>query len=129
MNPADVVARRLEAQQLSTHRFARPAELVAWFGAVQAQDYTSARWAVGQRLRAATDADVERACDAGALIRTHVLRPTWHLVAAADVRWMLALTAPRIKAAAASTLRAAGLDARFLARGHRVIEFVIKYYF
>lgn len=122
MTSPDIVNRRLEAQQLSRHRFARPADLVAWFGAVQAQDFTSARWAIGQRLRGATDEAIGRACDAGTLIRTHVLRPTWHLLAAADVRWMLALAASRVKAVAAYNLRAAGIDARILSRCHGIIE-------
>ena len=78
----------------------RPVDVVRWFGAVQAQDFPGALWAIGQRLATpTTEADVLAAFDAGALVRTHVLRPTWHFVAPEDLRWMLALTGPRIQAA------------------------------
>ena len=95
----DLVRRRLASQHLAKPSLAAPAELVHAFGAVQAQDYAAARWAVGQRLVGATSALVERALDEGSILRTHVLRPTWHLVAQADIRWMLELTSPRVKAA------------------------------
>src|SRR5436190_19067306 len=89
---------RLRHQHLSAPRFTRPEAVVKWLGAVQAQDYAGAKWALGLRMRSATDAFVERALDAGKILRTHVLRPTWHFVTPADIRWMLALTAPRVKA-------------------------------
>src|ERR1041384_6572158 len=89
---------RLVNQQLAHQRFSRPGDVVAWLGAVQAQDYGAAKWAVGQRMPAATDAELDRALAEGSIMRTHVLRPTWHFVSPADIRWMLALTAPRVKA-------------------------------
>ncbi len=64
-----------------------------WLGAVQAQDYPAAKWGLGLRAPGVSDADVERAFDEGAILRTHVLRPTWHFVTPSDIRWMLALTA------------------------------------
>jgi hypothetical protein len=82
-----------------------PQEIVSWMGAMQAQDYPMAKWAVGMRLPEATDATVERAITSGEILRTHVLRPTWHFVAAADIRWMLALTAPHIRRAMGSERR------------------------
>jgi len=97
----DVVRHRLAVQDLSKPAVRTPAELVARLGAVQAQDYAGAKWALGQRIVGATDASVEAAIDSGAIVRTHVLRPTWHFVAAADLRWMLELTAPRVLAAMA----------------------------
>lgn len=75
--------------------------MVRVLGAVQAQDYGGAKWALSQRTNDATDAQIERELDSGAIVRTHVLRPTWHFVAAADLRWMLALTAPRVSQATA----------------------------
>ena len=60
---------------------------------------------MGQRLVGATEAAIERAMDDGSILRTHVLRPTWHFVAPADIRWMLALTAPRVRAASAGQWR------------------------
>ncbi len=70
--------------------------MVRALGAVQAQDYGGAKWALSQRTTGITDALIERELDSGAIVRTHVLRPTWHVVVASDLRWMLALTAPRV---------------------------------
>ena len=72
------------------------AQVVRELGAVQAQDFHGAKWAIAQRARGLTDADIDREFDRGDLIRTHVLRPTWHFVAPEDARWMLALTGERI---------------------------------
>lgn len=90
---------RLQSHQLDTPSFHTPQELVRWMGAVQAQEYNMAKWALGIRLPSATLADVEKALREGEILRTHVMRPTWHFVAAEDIRWMLRLTGERIKAA------------------------------
>ena len=90
-------------QQLTAPAFAQPDAVVGWLGAVQAQDYAAAKWALGLRLPAATDAALDAAFAAGTILRTHVLRPTWHFVAPADIRWLLALTAPRVHAQAPPT--------------------------
>ncbi len=112
----DLVSRRLCNQRLVDARDVSPEAVVAGLGAVQAQDYLAAKWAVAQRAGACTDAAVEAALDRGAILRTHVLRPTWHFVAPADIRWLLALTAPRVHAANAPYYRQTGLDARMFAR-------------
>jgi hypothetical protein len=83
---------------------------VQWLGAVQAQDYAAAKWAVGLRLPGASNDDIEQACDDGLLLRTHVMRPTWHFVSPVDIRWLLALTAPRVKAAISYYDRKLALD-------------------
>jgi hypothetical protein len=88
---------RFERHRLSRPAPADPAALVEWFGAVQAQDLGAARWALALRMRGAiTSGDIERALDEGRILRTHVMRPTWHFVSAADIHWLLALTAPRV---------------------------------
>src|SRR4051812_40771406 len=94
----DLTARRLRAQQLSAQDFRTAAEVVGAFGAIQAQDVLASRWAVGIRLPpgALTERGVAEALDSGALIRIHAMRWTWQLVAAADVRWLLALIGPRM---------------------------------
>ena len=97
----DVARRRLASQRLTTPGFATAAEAVRTLGAVQAQDYAGAKWALGLRTVGLCDADIEREMTEGRILRTHVLRPTWHFVAPADIRWMLALTAPRVTAAMA----------------------------
>lgn len=93
---------RVIAQQLGSSQFSSPRDLVARMGAIQAQDYAMAKWAVGIRLKSATDKMVETAFNKGEILRTHVMRPTWHFVAAEDIRWMLKLSAERIKQSSVS---------------------------
>jgi hypothetical protein len=111
-----IVRRRLYAQRLTGVPLAGAAEAVAWSGAVQAQEHDEALWSVGMRVRDSTAAGVQAACDRGEILRTHVMRPTWHFVAAADLRWLLCLTGPRVQAKEAGRLRELGLDAATLAR-------------
>ena len=94
----DIARRRLRNQRVSGEPLDRPEDLVRWLGAVQSQEYLAAKWAMSLRLRDTTDADLDRAFNDGAFLRTHVMRPTWHFVLPEDIRWMLELTAPRIKA-------------------------------
>jgi hypothetical protein len=90
---------------------------------MQAQEYEPAKWAIGLRMPDGTaSAKVQRACDEGRILRTHVMRPTWHFVAAADIRWLLELTAPRVHRILSYYNRALELDARTLTRGTAVIE-------
>jgi hypothetical protein len=113
---AGIGAQRLAAQLVTDHRFAAPAEVVRWHGAMQAQDYHACLWAVGARMPATTAAAVERAIDTAAVIRTHAMRGTIQLIAADDVRWVLAAVSPRIDGALAYRMREFGLDARTVAR-------------
>jgi hypothetical protein len=107
---------RLFNQRLVATAFTTPRQVVSWLGGVQAQDYPAAKWAVGQRTIGGTDALVEQAFDAGEILRTHVLRPTWHFVAPEDIRWMLALTGPRLKASMRAPHVELELDDRVLRR-------------
>lgn len=107
---------RLRHQHLTGAPLASPADVVTHFAAIQSQDYPAALWGVARRTDGATLADVERAHDAGEILRTHVLRPTWHFVRAADLRWMQALTAPNVNRHIAGRHRELGLDARTLDR-------------
>ncbi|MGA7411521.1 MAG: winged helix DNA-binding domain-containing protein [Bryobacteraceae bacterium] len=118
----NLIGYRLANQQLAQKRFNRAADLVSWLGAVQAQDYAGAKWAVGQRLPASTDAELDQAFAEGAILRTHVMRPTWHFVSPSDIRWMLALTAPRVNAAMAYYQRQHELDTAFFARSHKLMR-------
>jgi Winged helix DNA-binding domain len=117
----DICGQRLANQHLSRQTVDKPSEIVRLFGAVQAQDYSTAKWGVAQRTRNATDAMVEKELDEGVILRTHVLRPTWHFVVAADIRWMLALTAPRVNAVLASYDRTLEIDAAVLRRSRTVL--------
>jgi hypothetical protein len=120
---ASIAQRRLARQLLVRTRFRRPDDVVAWLGAVQAQEFGPAKWALGLRMpRSATDAAIEQSFAEGRILRTHVMRPTWHFVAAADIRWMLELTAPRIHRVLSYYNRQLGLDADVLTRSTSVIE-------
>ena len=117
----DIAQWRLRNQRLSGGRFNRPDEVVSWLGAVQAQEYADTKWALALRSRRTTNDAIERALTNGAILRTHVLRPTWHLVAAADIRWMLALTGPRVSARMSPYNRHLELDARVFRRSQSAI--------
>ncbi len=117
----EIARRRLQSQRLAGQAFAEPEEAVRWFGAVQAQEYPYARWALGLRTQDATDAAVAQAVDEGRILRTHAMRPTWHFVTPADIGWLLALTAPRVKAASASYCRRLELDEAIFARSNAAL--------
>jgi hypothetical protein len=101
---------RLHNQHITRRTLETPQALVEWLGAVQAQDFAAAKWALGLRLQGLTDDDIEQAFTDGAILRTHVMRPTWHFVSPADIRWLLSLTAPRVHAASAYYNRKLELD-------------------
>ncbi len=117
----EVARRRLRAQLLSATTFAKAADVVAWLGAVQAQDYSGALWAVGLRMVDARACDVERSIEERAIVRSWPMRGTLHFLAASDARWMMELLAPRAAAAAAGRLRAMGIDERVLSRARRAL--------
>ncbi len=126
MHAAEVVRRRLRAQHLRGRRLEHPAEVVSALLAVQGQELPVARWSLGRRLADATDADVRRALDDGEVLRTHALRPTWHLLAREDLRWVLALTSPRVLRACAPAFRRTGLDDETLARTDVLVARVVE---
>ena len=105
---------------------ASPQEIVARLGAVQAQDFGAAKWGVGLRGRGLVDGDVERAFNAGEIVRTHILRPTWHFLAAADLRWLLQLTAPRVHLINGWYYRQAGIDRSVIRRSTSLIEAALR---
>jgi Winged helix DNA-binding domain len=117
----DICAQRLVNQHLVTQKLVKGSDVVRLLGAVQAQDYLGAQWALSQRTRGATAAEIETEIDEGGILRTHVLRPTWHFVAPEDIRWMLALTAPRVKGILAHYDRVLEIDKAELRRSHRVL--------
>jgi hypothetical protein len=113
---------RLINQQIVTTRFKTPKEIVSWMGAMQAQDYLMAKWAAGARLTASTDKDIEEAVSKGEILRTHLLRPTWHFVSPDDIHWMLKLTAPNIKASLKSRHSQLELTSPVLTKCYKIIE-------
>jgi hypothetical protein len=126
MPAPDVCGQRLANQHLVKQTLDKASEIVRLLGAVQAQDYSAAKWAIAQRTRGATDTEVEKEISDGSILRTHVLRPTWHFVAPEDIRWMLALTAPRVRAALGFYDRKLGLDAGVLRRSRAALAKALK---
>ena len=99
MEQSEISAIRLQNQQLAVTSFHTPKELVGWMGAMQAQDFIQAKWALGVRLPHLTEEKILSAFNQGDILRTHLMRPTWHFVSADDIYWLLELTAKQIKSA------------------------------
>ena len=114
MTSSEIIKLRLFNQQLAEKKITKPHELVSWMGAMQAQDYAMAKWAIGLRIPGSDDTMVEKAFNEGKILRTHVLRPTWHFVTPQDIRWMIELTAPRILSSLAHNDRHLSLDKKIL---------------
>jgi len=112
----DLAARRLHSQWLSGEQGASAVDVVRWLTCVQSQDYAGARWAIGQRTNGTTEAGIDQLFDAGAILRTHILRPTWHFVLPDDIHWLLELTGPRVRVGLASRYRQLGIDGGLVAR-------------
>jgi hypothetical protein len=111
-----IAQQRLRTQRLAGPGFATPADVVRWFGAVQAQDYAGALWALGLRTKGATEASVERALVDRSIVRTWPLRGTLHFAAAADVRWMMNVFGAQTIARTARRFRQFDLDDRIFKR-------------
>jgi hypothetical protein len=117
----DVLHARLATQRLLADRLAGPAEVVALLAAVQSQEFAHALWSLRLRSAAGSEAEVRAAFDRGEFLRTHVLRPTWHLAAAEDIGWLLAVTAPRVQRLNGTMYRQQGLDQAALDRAAATI--------
>jgi hypothetical protein len=117
----DIVTQRLYNQHIAQQPLQKPADVVAWLGAMQAQDYTGAKWSIGLRLPHATDDHIEQAIADKTIIRTWPMRGTLHFVAAADARWILALTGQRTIASSARRYRELELDEPTLARSNDLL--------
>lgn len=113
---------RLRNQKLLASTLTTAVDVVRWLGAVQAQDYAGAKWALALRARRLTDAAVDAAFNSGEILRTHVLRPTWHFVTRDDLRWLIALTGPRLRRINRLYTRRHGLDDDVLRRARGVVE-------
>ena len=121
MTNLDIAHQRLYNQHIAGSPFEKPEEVVAWLGAVQAQDYLGAKWALGLRMQQGTGEVIEQALAEGTILRTHLMRPTWHFVTPADIRWILALTAPRVNGVNGSMYRKLELDEALFRRSNALI--------
>jgi len=117
---------RLQNQHIGGTQFNSVKELIHWMGAIQAQDYGMAKYAIGVRLKNAVVQTIEDAINNGEIIRTHVLRPTWHFVAADDVRWMLELTAKNLNRAMSSNNKRLELDEKIFKKSNGIIEKILR---
>lgn len=122
MQKHEIAQHRLINQHVAGPTHATVKQLIDWMGAMQAQDYAMTKWALGIRLPGSTEAMIDDAIDKGDVIRTHVLRPTWHLVSPDDIRWMLALTAPQIRSSMRARDHELELTAPLLRKTRTIIE-------
>jgi hypothetical protein len=95
--------------------------------AMQAQEYAMAKWAVALRMASAvTDAQIDTAFNDGRILRTHIMRPTWHFVAPHDIRMLLQLTAQRVNQANAFMYRKYGVEIADFNRFNTRIEKLLR---
>ena len=110
MRSSDIAQLRMHSQHLWGAPPDTPQEVVHWLGAVQGQDYLVAKWSLAQRTKGITGPAIDRAMADGSILRTHVLRPTWHFVVPGDIRWIQELTGPRVHLQNADYYRKLELD-------------------
>lgn len=120
MNSSELIRQRLHNQRIAGPGFETAGDVVAWHGAVQAQDYLGALWAVGLRMKQAVESEVEQALADRTIVRTWPMRGTLHFVPAEDVRWMLELLTPKVIAGSARRHAELGLDEATFARSREV---------
>ena len=126
MTISDIAYKRLYNQYIASRTFEKPTQVVEWLGAVQAQDYLGALWAVGLRTRNVNEENVKRAIAEKKIVRTWPMRRTLHFVAAADVRWMLDLLTPRLIAGSAWLYKQLELDDRIFARSKELFASALQ---
>lgn len=126
MTSSDIVHFRLVNQQIARTTFTTPDRIVSHLVAMQAQDFAMAKWAIGVRLPGWNNTDIENEFNKGTILRTHLLRPTWHFVTPKDIRWMLALTAPRVQQINSHMYRKVGLTDKILNKSIGILTKALK---
>ena len=121
MTLQNLLRTRLLNQQVAGQQFKTPGEIVKWLGAVQAQDYSGALWAVGCRLKTAKEEEIEKAIADKTIVRTWPMRGTLHFVSPEDAKWMLQLLTPRVIARAAGEYKRSGLDKKVFYKSRKII--------
>lgn len=122
VNAREIAEMRMHNQHLRGTPLAAPEAVVGWLGAMQAQEFPVAKWSVAQRARGVDNEAMDRSVAAGTVLRTHILRPTWHFVLPTDIHWMLEVSAPRVNALNAYYYRKLGLDEKALARSNGLLR-------
>lgn len=126
MTEQEMLHARLGNQKLTGSEFTRPDELLGWLGGMQAQDYTSCKWAVGLRTPGITDTHVEQAIAERTIVRSWLMRGTLHLATAKDIRWMLDLLAPRLIKAGAGRHRQLELDEKTFSKSREILQHAMR---
>jgi hypothetical protein len=122
----EIAQARLYNQHLEGEKPNTPAGVIASLGAVQAQEYALAKCALGLRIAGATDDLIENAFNEGQVLRTHLMRPTWHFVTPEDIGWLLQLTVPRVHQVNGTIYRKLELDEKLLRRSTNLIAAAVE---
>jgi hypothetical protein len=126
MTSSQILKYRLQNQHLTQNKFKTPGELVGFLGAVQAQDYAGAKWAIGLRLPGSTEADIEQAIADRKIVRSWALRGTLHFIAPEDLRWMLELLAPRLISLYGGYFRRLELEKSLIKKSHNTMATALR---
>lgn len=126
MTVSDIASNRLHNQHLTSPDFDTAKEVVNHLGAVQAQDFPAAKWALTLRMKSATESMVEQEFNSGSFVRTHIMRPTWHFVMPKDLRWMQQLTSPYVKKLLSHYDRKLEITPDLIKKSQRIIESQLK---
>ena len=126
MTPKEIIAHRLLNQQVAETKFTKPEEIVSYLGAMQSQDWAMAKWAIGLRIPGLKEKDFEKAFNEGKILRTHMMRPTWHFVTPPDIRWMLQLTSARVQAFNASYYRKQNVDKQVFKKCNAILAKTLR---
>src|SRR5229473_4200215 len=122
MTLSDIARYRFSNQLIARQSVRTPADVVAWLGAMQAQDFLGAKWSVGLRAPGVSDAAVDQALADRTIVRTWPMRGTLHFVAPQDVKWMLALLASRVLAASKGRWQQLGLNDKIFAQSRKIFR-------
>lgn len=117
----EIVSTRLSNHYLTDNKFDNAQEALEYFGGMQSQDFPAAKWSLGIRLKNSNNIDIEKAYDEGIILRTHMMRPTWHFVAPSDIRWIQKLTSARVKVMIGHYNRRLELTDQVFAKSNMVI--------
>ena len=117
----NIPSTRLLNQRLMGNKNDNVQKVVEYFGAIQSQDFPAAKWSLGIRLKNSTNISIEKAYDEGVILRTHIMRPTWHFVSPSDIRWMQKLTSNRVKALMGHYNRRLELNDKVFAKSNTAI--------
>lgn len=126
MTVSDIVNIRFSNQHIGGTILGTPRDVAEWMGAMQAQDYQMSKWAFGIRLPGSDTKSIEEAADRGEILRTHLLRPTWHFVAARNIKWLIGISAASIRSSLLSRHRQLKIDDRKIGRSLDLLGNVLK---